>query len=305
MAKSGFVAIVGRPNAGKSTLLNQVLGSTLSIVTPKAQTTRERVLGILTEKEGQIVFVDTPGIHKAREGGINESMVNEAKEALDTPSCVWYIVDPRSKLEHEMPVLELLKQAKSPIFVLMNKFDLLGKIIPKAQLEELEASLGKAMREMGLDAREILRIAAQPGKGVAELLEKTWACIPEGPLYYEDPDQLSDRPTRFFVAEQIREQLYLRLGDELPYSCGVEIEKFDEKSKPLRIEAVIFVERESQKGIVVGKGGVKIKEIGVYARKTIEEFLGQPIFLGLKVKLLKEWTRDVAAMERMGYRKPK
>ena len=127
--------------------------------------------------------------------------------------------------------------------------------------------------------------------------------MPEGPMYYEDPDQLSDRPTRFFVAEQIREQLFLKLGDELPYSCGVEIEKFDENAKPLRIEATIYVERDSQKGMVVGKGGSKIKEIGQSARATIEKFLDQKIFLGLQVKVLKDWTRDVAAMERMGYRK--
>lgn len=303
--RSGFVAIVGRPNAGKSTLLNQVLGSTLSIVTPKAQTTRERVLGILTEKEGQIVFVDTPGIHKAKEGGINEYMVNEAREALDEPSCVWYLVDPRSKLEHEQAVIELLKNSRSPIFVLLNKTDLVGKVVPEPQLKALQDSVEKALRDGGMDFKETLRIAAQKGSGVSDLVKKTWALMPEGPLYYDDPDQLSDRPTRFFVAEQIREQLFLCLGEELPYSCGVEIQKFDEKAKPLRIEATVFVERESQKGMVVGKGGAKIKEIGQNARQTIEKFLGQKVFLGLQVKLLKDWTRDVAAMERMGYRKAK
>jgi GTP-binding protein Era len=301
--KSGFVAIVGRPNSGKSTLINHVLGQTLSIVTPKAQTTRERVLGILTEKEGQIIFIDTPGIHKAREGGINEYMVNEAREALDSPSCVWYIVDPRSKVEHEMAVIDLLKHTKVPIFLLMNKSDLFGKSVPDTQVEELEKGLKAAMDTFKLEVIETVRIAAQGGVGVAELLFKTWTVMPEGPLYYEDPEQLSDRPTRFFISEKIREQLYLSLGEELPYSCGVEIEKYDEKAKPLRIEAVIYVERDSQKGMVVGKGGAKIKEIGTNARKTIEEFLGEKVFLGLKVELLKDWTRNVAAMERMGYRK--
>lgn len=304
--KSGFVAIVGRPNAGKSTLINHVLGQTLSIVTPKAQTTRERVLGIMTEKEGQIVFIDTPGIHKAREGGINEYMVNEAREALDSPSCVWYIVDPRSKVEHEMAVIELITQSlghsKSPIFLLMNKSDLFERVVAQTQVEELEKGLQSAMLAAQLEVMATLRITALTGIGLPELLSKTWALMPEGPLYYEDPDQLSDRPTRFFVSEKIREQLYLSLGEELPYSCGVEIEKFDEKAKPLRIEAVIYVERDSQKGMVVGKGGAKIKEIGTNARKTIEEFLGEKVFLGLKVELLKDWTRNVAAMERMGYR---
>lgn len=303
--RSGFVAIVGRPNSGKSTLMNQVLGSTLSIVTPKAQTTRERVLGILTEKEGQIVFLDTPGIHKAKVGGINEFMVNEAKQALDAPSCVWYIVDPRSKLEHEKVVIELLKPAKAPVILLMNKSDLFGKFVPEQQVDELQRTLEGALKAEGIEHRLTLRIAAQPGLGTQELLSTTWSMMPEGPIYYDDPDQLSDRPTRFFVAEMIREQLFLCLGDEIPYSCGVEIEKFDEKAKPLRIEAVIYVERDSQKGMVVGKGGAKIKEIGQAARATIEKFVGQKIFLGLNVKLLKDWTSDIAAMERMGYKKSK
>ena len=305
MFKSGFVAIVGRPNSGKSTLMNKVLGSTLSIVTPKAQTTRERVLGILTEKEGQIVFVDTPGIHKARTGGINEYMVNEAKHALEEPSCVWYIVDPRSKLEHEKAVIELLKHSKAPVIILMNKSDLFDTFIPEHQVSELQVSLEVALKAEGIDHRQTLRIAAQLRQGTENLLKNTWELMPEGPKYYDDPDQLSDRPTRFFVAELIREQLYLNLGDEIPYSCGVEIEKYDEKSKPLRIEAVIFVERDSQKGMVVGKGGSKIKEIGQAARQTIEKFIGEKIFLGLNVKLLKDWTSDVAALERMGYRKRK
>jgi GTP-binding protein Era len=299
MSKSGFVAIIGRPNVGKSTLLNHLLGSMLSIVTPKAQTTRERVLGILTEKEGQIVFVDTPGIHKAKEGGINEYMVREAREALhpegDSLAAIWYLVDPKSGMEHEAPVVELIAAAlsgrnnvvkKTPLFLIFNKSDLISK-------------------SLGVHVVQDIRISAVKGLGTKELLSSTWALLPEGPLYYEDPDQLSDRPTRFFVSEKIREQLLLCLGDELPYSCGVEIEKFDEKAKPPRIEATIFVERESQKGIVVGKGGAKIKEIGQNARKTIEAFLGEHVFLGLKVKLLKDWTRNVETLERMGYKRNK
>jgi GTPase len=304
--KSGFVAIVGRPNVGKSTLLNELLGSMLSIVTPKAQTTRERVLGILTEKEGQIVFVDTPGIHKAKDGGINEYMVSEAREALDGPSVIWYIVDPKSGMEHEKPVVEMITKSakKVPVFLIFNKLDLISKIKDEAVLA-FQKQLHGAMDEAGLTVQAEMRISALKKIGTKELLEQTWALMPEGPLYYDDPDQLSDRPTKFFVSEKIREQLLLKLGEELPYSCGVEIDSFDEKAKPPRIEATIFVERESQKGIVVGKGGTKIKEIGQSARKTIEEFLGEHIFLGLKVKLLKDWTRDKQMMERMGYRQQK
>lgn len=308
--KSGFVAIVGRPNAGKSTLLNQVLGARVSIVTPKAQTTRDRVLGILTEKEGQIVFIDTPGIHRAEKGGINEYMVAEAKEALEAPSVVWYLLDPHSGLEHEVPVLDTLEQAlkgtETPVFVLLNKTDLLKTRKPLAEAaEKLRSEVEHAAKERGLNVKAVMNISAEKKLGTRELLLQSWALLPEGPRYYEDPDQLSDRPTRYFVAEMIREQLLMCLGEEVPYSCAVEIERFLEDAKPVRIEAVIHVERESQKGIVVGKGGQKIKEIGSGARQKVEEFLGQKVFLGLRVKLLKDWTKDAEALKRMGYNIPK
>jgi len=288
------------------------LGSMLSIVTPKAQTTRERVLGILTEKEGQIIFIDTPGIHKAKEGGINQYMVNEARESLDEPSCVWYLVDYRSKMEHEAPVIELIVKAlsgsqgvsKTPLFIIFSKSDLISKGKDEATTL-FQNQIKDRLVTAGVNVEAEMRICTIKDVGVKELLAATWERVPEGPIHYEDPDQLSDRPTRFFVSEKIREQLLLRLGEELPYSCGVEIDNFDEKSKPPRIEATIYVERDSQKGMVVGKGGTKIKEIGLNARKTIEEFLGQHIFLGLKVKVLKDWTRNVEDLERLGYRRGK
>jgi GTP-binding protein Era len=172
-------------------------------------------------------------------------------------------------------------------------------------VDVLEAELRKAMEERGIRLHAVHRISALKGNRVAPLMKDTWQLVPAGPLYYPDEDQLSDRPTRFFVAEKVREQLFRQLGDELPYSCAVEIERFDEKAKPLRIEAVIHVERDSQKGMVVGKGGAKIKSIGQHARRQIEQFLGQPIFLGLRVKVLKDWTRDAETLKRMGYTLPK
>jgi GTP-binding protein Era len=306
MSKAGFIAIIGRPNAGKSTLLNSILGTKVSIVTPKAQTTRERVLGILTEsKKGQVVFIDTPGIHTAKPGGINEFMVNEAREALEGPAVVWYLVDPNSGLEHEVTVLELLeKSPRSPIFLLMTKLDEKGRYYSMGMLEELQAKLEEEMKKRGLNLAQVYRISAEKDKGLDELMEKSWAIMPEHPFYYPDEEQLSDRPTRFFVAEKVREQLFRCLGEELPYSCAVEIEKYDERAHPPRIEAVIHVERDSQKGMVIGKGGAKIKEIGTNARKEVEEFLGMPVFLGLKVNVLKDWTKDAAAMKRMGYLLP-
>ena len=292
------MAIVGRPNSGKSTLLNAVLGTELSIVTFKAQTTRERVLGILTEKDRQMIFVDTPGIHKAKDGGINAYMVSEAEQALDSPSAVWYVVDPTSAIFHEEAVIALLKKTSSPIFVLINKMDWKENSV-------FEQELLRHLEESGLKIQGHFKISAKKKKGLDALLDATWTLIPESPFYYPDEDQLSDRPTKFFVAEKIREQLYLKLGEELPYSCAVQIESFKENSVPPRIEAIIHVERDSQKGMVVGKGGAKIKEIGTAARATIEEFLGEKIFLGLKVDVLKEWTRDRGALERMGYTLPK
>jgi GTP-binding protein Era len=305
MAKAGFIAIVGRPNAGKSTLLNSILGAKLSIVTPKAQTTRERVLGILTEKRGQIVFIDTPGIHKAKAGGINEFMVAEAREALEGPSAIWYLVDPTSKLEHEKAVIELIAAApRAPVFVLFNKIDLKGRTYSGGMIDELEATVTAELKTRELEVRAVTRVSAQQGKGLKELLAETWTTIPEHPFFYPDEEQLSDRPTRFFVAEKVREQLFRCLGEELPYSCAVEVERFDEEARPPRIEAVIHVERDSQKGMVIGKGGQKIKEIGSNARREVEEFLGHKIFLGLKVDVIKDWTKDAQAMKKLGYLLP-
>lgn len=302
--RSGFVAIVGRPNAGKSTLLNTILGTKVSIVTPKAQTTRERVLGILTEELGQVVFVDTPGIHRAREGGLNAYMVHEAREALEAPTIVWYIVDPASALEHEKLVLELLSASRVPVVLLINKVDTY-KNIPA--IEKLEKELQAALAERKIPVLKTLRISARKRAGLNELVKLTWDSLPEGPMYYPDAEQVSDRPVRFFVAEKIREQLLLNLGEELPYSCAVEIEQFQEPEAPgdiTRIEAVIHVERDSQKGMVIGKGGRKIKEIGQAARGEIEDFIGGKAFLGLRVKVLKDWTRDKEALRRMGYNVP-
>jgi GTP-binding protein Era len=310
MGKSGFVAIIGRPNAGKSTLLNAILGTSISIVTPKAQTTRERVLGILTENGNQIVFVDTPGIHRAKHGGINEYMMSEAREALEEPSVIWYLIDPSSALQHEQAVLELLKGRKAPLFLLLTKTDAIIGREWREKAENFQKELAAKLTEMGVNVALSIGISAPEGKGLETVLGETWKHLPEGPLYYPDEEQISDRPLRFFAAEKIREQLLLQLGEEIPYACAVEIQKFEEPRakdpKPMtRIEAVIHVERDSQKGMVIGKGGKKIKEIGQAAREKIQEFIGGgPVFLGLQVKVYKDWTRDAEALKRMGYHLP-
>lgn len=303
--KVGVVAIAGRPNAGKSTLLNKILGSNLSIVTPKAQTTRERVLGILTEAKGQVLFVDTPGIHQAKEGGINAFMMKEVKEAFEGVDAIWYVLDPGSKIQAEEKVIELLAAQKTglPIYLLLNKIDLLKRATDaqkKTALALFELVVTK-VRAAGLNLEGPFEISAKTGKGVPELLDATWAVLKTGDLLYPDEEQLSDRPTKFFVAEMIREQLFHCLGDELPYSCAVEVEKFEEDAKPIRIEAVIHVERDSQKGMVIGAKGAKIKEIGTGARTAIEKFLGAKIFLGLKVSVLKDWSREAKHLKALGY----
>jgi GTP-binding protein Era len=188
--------------------------------------------------------------------------------------------------------------------VLMNKTDLKREAEWREGVQAFGDQILQAARERGLEVSDVQFISARTGKGTDELLKRTWGLLPEGPLFYPDEEQLSDKPTRFFVAEKIREQLFLCLGQELPYGCAVEIQKFEEAKNPPRIEAVIHVERDSQKGMVIGKGGTKIKEIGSNARHAIERFLGQKVFLGLKVDVLKDWTRDADTLKKMGYHLP-
>ncbi len=302
LRKSGFVAIAGRPNAGKSTILNALLGTELSIVTPKAQTTRERVNGVLTEKEGQIVFIDTPGIHRARDGGINAYMMAEVRSALNMPDLIWYLVDPDSAPKHEEAVLELLVEAKRPVLMLFNKNDLKRNF---GQVEALQPEMLKVAAERGINVVESYRLSALKKHGLAPLMKKTWEMLENGPFHFADEDQISDRPTRFFVSEKIREQLFHKLGDEIPYACAISIDKFQEDAKPIRIEATIYVERDSQKGMVIGAGGAKIKEIGTFARKSIETFLDTKVFLGLNVKVLKDWSKDAERLKQLGYDLPK
>ncbi len=300
--KSGVVALIGRPNVGKSTFLNCVLREDLSIVTPKAQTTRDQIRGIVTEERGQIVFVDTPGIHRAREGGINEYMIREVERALEGPDVVLYLIDPASKPEAERRVLDHLKSADSNLLVVVNKNDLFEKIPGNGTwigpwVEELKTALaGTRCRFV-----ETHGISATKNRGVKELMNRIFELLPEGPLLYGDTDSLTDRSSRFIVAELIRKQLFMNLGDELPYSCAVEIESYQESSRPVRIAALIYVERESQKGMVIGAGGKKIKEIGTKARAEIEALLQEKVHLELRVKVLEGWTSEARKMKSLGY----
>jgi GTP-binding protein Era len=285
MTKSGFVAIIGRPNVGKSTLLNEVMGSDLSIVTPKAQTTRKNIRGILTTEKGQIVFIDTPGIHAVRAGGLNEIMVKDAKHALDGASLIWYLIEQSSQLEHENKVIECLPR-NIPIFLIKNKTDL-----PNMNPHSSD-KIRDALKNRGCIIAKIFEISAKSKTGVDPLMESTWQLMEEGERYYPDPEMLSDRPVRFFVAEKIREHLFMALSQELPYSCDIELTAFKEQKDMFRIEATIHVERDSQKGIVIGKNGSMLKSIGQASREDIEKMLDKKVFLGLKVKVSKDWSHN-------------
>jgi len=303
--KSGMVAIAGRPNAGKSTLLNAILGAQISIVSPKAQTTRDHLRAIYSEDQGQIVFIDTPGIHNAKPDSINSFMVSEAAMALEEPNVVWYIIDPRSKIKHESVVLDLIEKSKAPVFLLMNKIDLDIEATEQDLLQAFVDELKQEFTNRSILLKKIFMISSLRKKGIKELLDQTWEALPIGPIFYPDEEMISDRPTRYFAGEMIREQLYRHLGDELPYSCAVQIESFKELDRLSKIKAVIYVERESQKKMVIGKGAKKIKEIGIDARGSIEKLIDQKVFLGLEVKVLKDWTKNKDHLKKMGYVLPK
>lgn len=302
MLKSGMVTLVGRPNVGKSSLLNAFLKDQISIVTPKAQTTRDQVRGVLTEDRGQVVFVDTPGIHQAKEGGINEYMIHEIHRSLEDPDLILYLIDPASRRKAEAILLEPLKRAKGKLVILVNKVDLKKKYPAYfGWIDEWVAELKAELADTRCELIDVVEISATKKLNLDALLEKVFELLPEGPFLYQDADILTDRPVRFVVSELIRKQLFLSLGDELPYSCAVEIERYQENKKPVLIQALIHVERDSQKGMVIGAGGKKIKEIGSNARAEIEDLIGEKVFLELRVKVMEGWTSEANKMKFLGY----
>jgi GTP-binding protein Era len=306
MKKVGMVVLLGRPNVGKSTFLNSVLKEEISIVSPKAQTTRDQVRGILNEERGQLVFVDTPGVHQAREGGINAYMIQEVKRALEGSDVVLYIIDPYSKPEAEAILIPYLKESKCRLVIVVNKADRLQATPEK--FKWLDGWIDQVKTDLAGSACQWIQtvsISALEERGIRPLLDLLYEVVPEGPPLF-DPGltgdgALTDRSTRFVVSEMIRKQLFMNLGDELPYSCAVEIEAFHENQKPIRIHAMIYVERDSQKGMVIGAGGKKIKDIGTGARIEIEKLLGEKVFLELRVKVLEGWTSEQNKMKRLGY----
>ena len=287
--RSGFVTIIGRPNAGKSTLLNSLVGEKLAIVTHKAQTTRSRITGIVNVKRkckrpaGQIVFVDSPGVHKP-EDQLNMRMMQEVYDSLEGCDLILLIVDVTQKFgTGDEFVLDIVKRAKVKTFLLLNKIDLFEKT---KLLPAIEAWSQR------FEFAQIVPISAEKEIGKEELLTSVANALPEGPKYFPE-DQITDQPERFIVAELIREQILINTAQEVPYASGVLIEKFEEGKKLSRISAVIFVEREGQKAIVIGKQGSMLKHIGTRARQQIERILGVKIYLELFVKVREGWRDNV------------
>jgi GTPase len=307
--RTGYVALLGRPNVGKSTLLNTLLGEKLVAVSPKAQTTRRRFRGIVTDSQSQIIFIDTPGLHRAPEGKkLNEYCVAEALDSLKDADVWVYIVDgsrpfqPEKEGSDEEFILRTLKRALKenprPLYVVLNKMDLWEKGEGKFSAQE---EFQKVMKDLPI--KEIFPLSAKQGKGVDQLLKSIKETIPEGPALYPEED-LTDQNLRLVVGEFIQETLFYLLGDELPYSCAVEVEKFleaGETRKYPEIHAAIHVERDSQKPMLIGKGGSKIKEIGQNSRESIEKLMGTKVVLKLFVKVTPRWTKNSEELKRLGY----
>lgn len=290
--KSGFVAMIGRPNAGKSTLLNQILDRKIAIVSDKPQTTRNRITGIYTTEDVQIVFVDTPGIHKPKHK-LGEYMVETAEKTLDDVDLIYYLVDASVKAgTGEEYVLNQVQQSGVPVFLLLNKVD---KLTP----EEI-GQLLQQWQDKGKFA-EIFPLSALQGDNVARLVEVTEKYLPEGPQYYPE-DAVTDQPLEIVISELIREKALLLTHDEVPHSIAVFVENMErDKAGKMQIEACIYVERDSQKGILIGKGGSMLKKIGIMARKDIEYLMGEKVYLKLWIKVREDWRNKKQVLSGLGY----
>ena len=289
--KSGFVALIGRPNVGKSTLLNFLVGQKVAIMSPQPQTTRNKISGIYTDDQEQIAFIDTPGIHKPK-NKLDDFMDKSSYSALDEVDVVLFMVEPEPAGKGDQYIAELLKKIKKPVFLVINKID---KVHPDKLLSIIDS-----YKNLG-DFAEIVPISASQGNNVSELIKTIAKYLPEGPQFY-DADQLTDRPEYFIVAELIREQVLKLTHEEVPHATAVVVDRMrDHEGGKLQIEATIYVERPGQKGIIIGKKGQMLKQIGIAARQEIEALLGEKVNLRLWVKVQKNWRSDPAFLKSIGY----
>ena len=309
MHKAGFVNIVGNPNVGKSTLMNQLVGERISIATFKAQTTRHRIMGIVNTPEMQIVFSDTPGVLKPNYK-LQESMLAFSESALQDADVLLYVTDVVENPEKNMDFLEKVQKLNLPVILLINKIDeLANNPSPASQASHPSPTRNTSQARLStiverwhalLPKAEILPISAKNKFGVDMLLKRIQELLPESPAYF-DKDQLTDKPARFFVSEIIREKILLYYDKEIPYSVEVAVERFKEDDKHIHINAIIYVERDSQKGIIIGHQGVALKKVSTEARKSLEKFFAKPIFLEIFVKVDKDWRSSEKELEHFGY----
>ena len=288
----GFVAIIGRPNVGKSTLMNHLIGQKISITSRKPQTTRNRVMGIDTEGEYQAVYVDTPGLHREEKKAINHLMNRAAESALGDVELVLMVIDPNRWTDDDEMAIHRVKQSGAPVVLVINKVD---TIADKETLLPLIDRLSKS-----ITFKDIVPVSALRGTNLHILKQLIHDALPEGDHMFPD-DSITDRSSRFLAAEIVREKLMRQMGDELPYESTVEIEEFKEEEKLLRISAAILVERDGQKKMVVGAGGSRIKMIGTEARKDMEKLFDNKVFLRLFVKVKAGWSDDARALKSLGY----
>lgn len=288
--KSGFVSIIGNPNVGKSTLMNALVGKELSIITHKAQTTRHRILGIVNGDDFQLVISDTPGVIKPAYE-MQTSMMNFVKEALVDADVLLYMVTPEEKELKEARFFEKIKNSKAPLYILINKIDQVSQEVLEQAVSHWETLFPKA---------KVYPISALTGFYIPELLRILISELPQSPAYFPK-DQLTDKPERFFVNESIREQILAHYSKEIPYSVEVITEEFHEDTKIIKIRSVILVERETQKGIIIGHKGSALKRVGIGSRKSLQQFFGKKIHLELYVKVSKNWRSNASQLKRFGY----
>lgn len=288
--KSGFVSIIGNPNVGKSTFMNALMGSDISIVTSKAQTTRHRILGIVNGQNFQVIFSDTPGVIKPSYE-MQSSMMNFVKEALKDADIIIYMVTPQDEELKDQKLLNRIKKTKSTLFVLINKIDKSTQELVEKKVNYWKSVFPKA---------EVYPISALNGFFITEVFDSIIKYIPNSPAYFPK-DQITDKPERFFVNESIRKQILQRYKNEIPYSVEVITEEFKESPKIIKISSVILVERETQKGIIIGHKGNALKQVGISARKSLQNFFNKKIYLELHVKVSKNWRSNNQQLKKLGY----
>ena len=291
MHKAGFVNIVGNPNVGKSTLMNNLVGERISIITSKAQTTRHRILGIVNTDDYQIVFSDTPGVLKPKYK-LQESMLNFSESALTDADVLLYVTDVVEDATKHLDFIEKVAKEKVPVLLVINKIDLLKG---NADLEQK-----MQLWQKYLPNAELFPLSAKENFNVANLMKRIVELLPDSPPYF-GKDALTDKPARFFVTEIIREKILLEYDKEVPYATEVLVEKYDESNDAIHIMAVVYVERDSQKGMIIGKGGAKLKRVGIAARRDIETFFGKRVFLEIFVKVEKDWRNRENKLRSFGY----